>query len=296
MYAFLEKRLEGEDFKVWQMSYLGLCYISHWHREIELIRIKRGEAEITVNGKAYSLADGDIFICKSGAVHALRSNPETELTIYLLSPDVLGSIYASVSSICGIVRKRELQAEFQLELDKNLDGVSSELKDKKDYYKNATKSYFVNFFVQVARNFKDELNSEDAPSYEKLSNLQRLLDYIDENKNKNVTLSQAAEIMHFSPCHFSKIFKDRMGINYVQYCNSVKIEKAAELLATENVSVCATAKELGFSNIRTFNRVFRDVTGYTPTEYRRRGSFKSATEKPKPRGKLAIISYVKEFW
>ena len=56
-------------------------------------------------------------------------------------------------------------------------------------------------------------------------------------------------------------------MNYVTYVNMVRIEQAIQMLSTNQHRMIEIALECGFSNIRTFNRVFKEITGYTPTEF-----------------------------
>ena len=58
-----------------------------------------------------------------------------------------------------------------------------------------------------------------------------------------------------------------MGMNYVTYINMVRIEHAIQLLGTNQYRMIDIALECGFSNIRSFNRVFKEITGYTPTDF-----------------------------
>ena len=58
-----------------------------------------------------------------------------------------------------------------------------------------------------------------------------------------------------------------MGMNYVTYVNMVRIEHAVGMLGTNQYRMIDIALECGFSNIRSFNRVFKEITGSTPTEF-----------------------------
>ena len=100
-----------------------------------------------------------------------------------------------------------------------------------------------------------------------LEEFQELLDYIDKHYAEDLTLENASSMMHFSPSHFSKTFKKLMGINYVPYVNMVRIEQAIQMLSTGQHRMIDIALECGFSNIRSFNRTFKEITGYTPTEF-----------------------------
>ena len=113
---------------------------------------------------------------------------------------------------------------------------------------------------------------EKAKGYDKaiirmLEDFQELLDYIDKHYAEDLTLEHASSMLHFSPSHFSKTFKKLMGMNYVTYLGMVRVEQAIQMLSTNQYRMIDIALECGFSNIRSFNRTFKEITGYTPTDF-----------------------------
>lgn len=104
---------------------------------------------------------------------------------------------------------------------------------------------------------------------EMLYDMQHLLTYIDEHYAEDLTLSFAAEQMNFSESHFSKVFKKLIGINFVTYINAVRIDHAAALLKKSSARITDIAMQCGFGNVRSFNRTFKEFTGYTPSQFLR---------------------------
>lgn len=108
-----------------------------------------------------------------------------------------------------------------------------------------------------------------------LVNFQTLLTYLEDHYDDNITLEDAAEIMGFSPSHFSRLFKQLTGTGFVRYLNLIRISQAAQLLTESDKKITDIAYLCGFSNIRTFNRAFLEITGYTPSAYIRQPESKS---------------------
>lgn len=94
------------------------------------------------------------------------------------------------------------------------------------------------------------------------------LKYIHENTDKNITLSQLADIACITEDHLIRIFKKEMDCTPLKYVNIKKIEKAQLLLLTTDMPIRDVAMELSLDNISYFNRVFKHHIGKTPTEYR----------------------------
>ena len=74
--------------------------------------------------------------------------------------------------------------------------------------------------------------------------------------------------MDFSRDYISKMFKLQTGMSLLEYMNSVRIEKACELLANGSCNISEVAEKIGYSNMTTFIRVFTKYKGTTPGRYR----------------------------
>ncbi|MFE6798482.1 response regulator transcription factor [Paenibacillus chitinolyticus] len=100
--------------------------------------------------------------------------------------------------------------------------------------------------------------------------LKEAKDWIDGHFVEEITLEQAAERVHLSPHYFSKMFKRHMGATFIDYVTRLRIERAKELMRNEELSLKEVCFEVGYKDPNYFSRVFRKVTGISPTEYRGR--------------------------
>ena len=94
------------------------------------------------------------------------------------------------------------------------------------------------------------------------------LDYISKNYNKDISLDDVARELNMSYHYFSKFFKDTIGKNFVDYLTELRIEKSKELLKNNNISIKEICYEIGYHDPNYFSKIFRKVTGMTPTDYR----------------------------
>jgi AraC-like DNA-binding protein/ligand-binding sensor protein len=93
--------------------------------------------------------------------------------------------------------------------------------------------------------------------------------FITEHQGERLSLSVVAKAVNTSTFYFCKMFKRATGIRFTQYLSRVRIEKAKNLLLNPNLRVSEIAYEVGFQSLTHFNRVFRKVTGQSPTTYRK---------------------------
>lgn len=92
--------------------------------------------------------------------------------------------------------------------------------------------------------------------------------FINDNYAEDITLGQVAAAVHTSQFYFCKIFKKSVGINFTEYVSRLRTEKAKNLLLNPNLRVSEIAYAVGFQSLTHFNRVFRDIVGSSPTEFR----------------------------
>lgn len=113
----------------------------------------------------------------------------------------------------------------------------------------------------------DTLRSKRNNKQTKLVN--EILKYIDENyTDSKLTLSTISERLYFSPNYLSAVFKDSMGIGFLEFLTNYRMEKAKKLLADIKYKVYEISTLAGYSDSHYFSRIFKECTGMTPTEYR----------------------------
>lgn len=95
----------------------------------------------------------------------------------------------------------------------------------------------------------------------------KAVSYIHANFIKGISLNDVAEHVGVNSSYLSHIFKGETGKGFVEYINSVRIEKAKILIENGNIGLKAIVKELGFSGYNYFFKVFKDFVGMTPLEY-----------------------------
>ncbi len=93
-------------------------------------------------------------------------------------------------------------------------------------------------------------------------------EYILEHQSEDLSLTQVARAVNASTYYFCKIFKKTTNINFTDYVCRVRIERAKNLALNPNLRISEIAFEVGFQSLTHFNRVFKKITGQSPTEYR----------------------------
>jgi len=104
------------------------------------------------------------------------------------------------------------------------------------------------------------------------SRINRVIDYIEINLNKDLSLQELAGVANFSPFHFHRIFSAIIGETLNDFIQRIRLEKAAsKLVLNPKISITEIALEFGFSGSATFARAFKDSFKMSASEWRAGG-------------------------
>lgn len=98
--------------------------------------------------------------------------------------------------------------------------------------------------------------------------ISKAVDFIKENYRNEITLEDVSKEVNISPHYFSKLFKDEMGENFIDYLTTLRINTAKEIMKSSLMSVKEICYEIGYGDPNYFSRIFKKAVGVTPTEYR----------------------------
>lgn len=102
------------------------------------------------------------------------------------------------------------------------------------------------------------------------SQLERVIDYIKANLAQDLSILDLATLTSMSESHFSRSFKQSVGIAPYQYLMQQRVERAQQLLEQRSISISDIALDCGFANQTHLTKVFRQMTGVTPKAYQKR--------------------------
>jgi len=98
--------------------------------------------------------------------------------------------------------------------------------------------------------------------------IQKAVHFVNDNYRTDISRDAASGLAGMSPSHFSRVFRKVVGMSYQEYVNSKRITKAKDLLRTSPRSITEIAVYLGFADTTGFGRIFKKLTGHTPSAYR----------------------------
>lgn len=102
-----------------------------------------------------------------------------------------------------------------------------------------------------------------------------VMDYVNEHYAEDLYLDVLAQKLNLSGGYLSSYFKEKTGMNIVDYINEIRIIKATDLLEKNRLKIHDVAEAVGYRNNTSFNRMFKKYTGVTPTEFRKNSNIPS---------------------
>jgi transcriptional regulator GlxA family with amidase domain len=144
----------------------------------------------------------------------------------------------------------------------------NEFKHKHVGYKIALKACCQLLFTYLTRGYK--VNTEKTrKSQLKAERFKELLTRIEQSSAERIGLKEAASMVHMSPYHFCKTFKQYTGSSYVQFVNHRRVLTADKLLHETMLTITEISEQVGFANIHRFSKLYKQVKGYSPTGARK---------------------------
>ncbi len=250
-------------------------YEHHFHSAVEVIVTLKGEVLITIEEQEYHIREGEVMIIPAGCVHSLQmgEGSERELLLYEMNGVFTLKEFGALRQMMGKplhlaeghpCRERVRSIFFEII---QVDRSGAMLRNMHNYallleiYAILGEEYLTTSATAAERNsLQRQLSGEDA--------FNRALDHLNKNYMDDMTLDSLAAYAGFSRYTLSRMFRQHTGMTFTQYLSKRRVDMAMELLASTKLPVTQVALQCGFNSIATFNRVFREVKGCTPTQYR----------------------------
>jgi AraC family transcriptional regulator, arabinose operon regulatory protein len=233
-----------------------------------LIYCTTGEGWYSIGGKTHSVTENQYIILPPNTPYSFGANAANPWTIYWIH--FKGTLAASFFDLPILARQilpesnSRLQDRIQLfeEIYANL-----ELSFHSDHYSYATIClfhYLGSFkYVEQFRRIRNVDIIEKGFS-------EKVIYYMRENVETNLTLEQLAQHFNLSASHFSARFREETKQSPIKYFITLKIEKACQYIELSNLKISEIFPKLGFQDGAYFSRMFTKIMGISPSKYRER--------------------------
>lgn len=255
------------------------AFRTHYHTEIELSLIISGSGTYNTEGRLYPVMAGDVFFYKSSVAHCMTDIAEGGMIILNvhISPIYFHLVRSAADAphfgreflarSFDTVRLNDILSESEAAAVRELIGrIRYEMTERCEGYELISEAYLSEILVKLARHFP---RRSDHAATESSDIIFRTLEFIDSHYTEPISLATLSEEARLEKTYFATLFKRVMGTNPWEYILIKRIERAVELLRSEDSNVLVIAGKVGFNNTANFNKIFKKYTGMTPKELRR---------------------------
>ncbi len=243
--------------------------ISHWHDQIEVVWVKSGTLNVSINNDTIALEKDSLLLIPVGSTHSYSLDTPCVHHVFLADKNIfkdssLYNLYVHPFFSHNIrfitTTSNECPAAFDI-----FTRLENEYYDKKDDYTHITTELLTLFFIYLHRSCPPRENKFEK-NFDKYK---EAVIYITAHYNEHITLSDITRILHFSPQHFCRLFKSYSGVSFNQYLTVFRLKKANALLIKTNKSIDTIAHEVGFNDAGYFIRVYKKYYKTTPAKARK---------------------------
>ncbi len=229
---------------------------THWHKDIEIIRVLKGVFEAQIGDSAFMLKEGDSIYIPGGVAHG--GDPKD--CIYeciVFSP----AIMYSTQKVRTIIKSKIL---YPIAFSENSD--INNLFEKFIKKQEGFEFEIVSFLHKIAFSaLQNQTPIKNNIEY-RANKIKPAILFIEKNFSSNISLSSLAQECSMSSNYFCRIFKEVTGHTPFEYITTYRIEAACEMLLSQK-SVTDTAFDCGFNDLSYFIHIFKKNLGVSPKQY-----------------------------
>lgn len=253
----------------------------HWHTELELFKILKGEFRFQIASSFFTVKEGDLLFINSGELHSAAADENTDAVYQavVFSPDMLAGsaenrVFTEYLSplLEGKLTVRRLFDASERAIQRDFDSILRLLNEKPKAYEIFVESFLYSIFgrlIETAEKyFADEVGRKESQT---VQSIKQSIVYMQQNYANKITVAELARLCSMSEGNFSRTFHHYTLKSPICYLNRMRLLRAAQMLETTDKKVLDVALDCGFGSLSYFINVFRDAMGCTPSEYRRSG-------------------------
>lgn len=250
----------------------------HTHEEIQLTLVIKGHGTTYIGDKILNFDEGDIYLFGQNLPHVFKDNMDEDegniesISIFFL-PTFMGDGFLSLPESRSIAKLLALSGrgiKVSNELNPDVTSLIWQL-----YESSGLERLMVLIHTLDLVAHDNDMNLIASPGYHKPKRMvdgqkiNNVFDFMMANFSREIKLEEVADVAHMSPTAFCRYFKQHTRKTYSRYLNEIRIGQACKLILDKSFSISEVCYKSGFNNISNFNRQFKKITGFTPSDYQK---------------------------
>lgn len=263
----------------WRQNYGRDIDYLHFHNYLEIGFCYEGEGHLVLGEDTVRFKGREFTVIPPNYPHTTNSDPGNVSQWEYLFIDVEGFIRKFIDSPVKAEKTIQriyskvlfLREEESRSIAAKILKIMDVMRNGEEFYLEEAKGILAALLAEIARKNRKEEEERVFEEKGKITNIvTRSLDYISQHYMEDIKIENLAKSCHISETHFRRVFTSYMKVSPLEYVNEVRIHTACELLQKTDDPVADIAHKCGFTTNSTFNRNFKQLTGVTPGEWRKR--------------------------
>ena len=257
-------------------------FMWHWHPEIELTLITKGQMIYKINQHIFHLKEGNILFGNTNTLHAGSAEPgvrDCRYTSITFDPRlVYGFPHSSISRkyVEPVTQNFSMDAilidntvQWHSEFASCVRNIIRIDRERPDCYELEISMQLQNIWRLLYLNRSDSsaISSHDQISYNRIK---EILAYLEQHYMEKISLEDIAGHIHLCESECSRLFKRYMNVSLFSFLQEYRIERSLKYLADPTCSITDAAALSGFSDSNYYSKIFVRLRGCSPREYRKR--------------------------
>lgn len=244
----------------------------HWHEELELVRVSRGELDLYINNEETVLGAGELAFIGSGMLH--RAEPHScDYECLVFSPSFLKKYsFGRISELLSPL----ISGDSVIDIGKGACQVIAKTAESLllaaarggEYRELAVASDLARLFYLLYDGGYVVPREQKRLTKGQERTMTTLIEWIEKNYTERITLARMAELCGLTPKYLCSFFKKMTGYTPTDYVNRLRIEKACLALSDGHTSITDAAFDNGFNELSYFSKLFKKYMNCTPREFR----------------------------
>jgi YesN/AraC family two-component response regulator len=254
----------------------------HFHDCCELNYVKKSTGKRVVGDSLQNFCAGDLVLMSPTLPHTWYNDPAVFEDKSKIDAEAIVT-YFSVDIIKSLANDNIVQSKFQqllisAERGLNIFGKTATaviahletLKNKKGLQQVVDFLLVIDLLINT-KEYRTIANVRYSHSYNSkdTERMNKVYRYIMNNFTDEITLNEIAAIANITPPAFCTFFKKRTQKSFTRFLNEIRVGHACQLLEKEEISISSVCFESGYQNFANFNKFFKEITGKTPSQYRK---------------------------
>ena len=243
---------------------------SHWHERMEILLMRQGRLQLICGNDCFEVLPGGVAFINPNEIHMGQFlEPQNQTVNVIFHLDLLHTARMDEADrqldglrfgrlrIVHLVEQDDSLARLVERMDTLVSTPSSSLMQVKACLMEILAAAFAHY------------SAEDSTVYGSGSSLlPKLLTHLHSHYSEPLTLQDLADYSGFSKTHFCRWFKKQVGESPMDYLNTIRLQKASQLLHQTRLTLLDIALCCGFQSLNYFSRKFKEYFGYPPSSVR----------------------------